>query len=297
GVGKTHLAVNLAVVLSRQGRRVLLIDTDLGSANADLRIGASPTTTLMDFFEGRATIECCMTNTNYGFRIIAGKPGELALANLSDEQIIRLLTAFEHLVRNGGYTDVLFDLGAGISNRVLDFAIVSDEIIIVATPNEVIHAYAALKACWNRFLAVQDREFFKDRVALKKTPFYLRGEYEGGNGAPRINFLVNQVDNLEQGKKVFLAVSNVVKEFFYTPDSYWKLPMRYLGSVPDVHAFLKQSERQRIPAAALNPYHEFSHAVREVTDILCAKRAIAPGKLQRSFGDKVKCVLRCWATA
>lgn len=297
GVGKTHLAINLALQFGLEGRRVLLVDTDLGSANADLRIGASPTTTLMDFYEGKADISCCLTNTNYGFQIVAGRPGEFALANLPDDQIVKLLKAFEQLVRKAGYTDILFDLGAGISSRVLDFAVVSDEIVIVATPNEIIHAYAALKACWTRLLDLQNHEFFRERAKLAKTPFYMRGAYEGESGAPRINSVVNQTDSLEEGKKVYVTIARVAKEFFFTDDGYWKLPMRYLGGIPDAHGFLKHAERRRTPAIALNPHHEFSHAVREVANLLLAKRAIAPSKLKRTFGDKVRSVMRSWGTA
>jgi flagellar biosynthesis protein FlhG len=297
GVGKTHLAVNLAARLSQEGRRVLLVDTDLGSANTDIRVGVSPTTTLLDFYEGKADISCCLTNTRHGFQILAGRPGDFAMANLPDEQIVRLLKAFDELVRKGGYNDIFFDLGAGISSRVLDFALVSDEIIIVATPTEIVHAYAALKACWTRLLGLQDHEYFREHAALSKTPYYMRNNYQGDKGAPRINFIVNQVDNIEQGQKVYLAITRVAKTFFYTEDGYWKLLMRYLGAVPDVHDFLKRAEMQRLPAIVLNPHHEFSHAIVEVANILLAKRAIPPSKLRITFGDRVKSVIRTWGTA
>ncbi len=297
GVGKTHLAINLALKFYRAGRRVLLVDTDLGSANADLRLGASPTMTLVDFYTGKADIECCLTNTDYGFQIIAGKPGEFAMANLPDEQIIRLLMAFEQLIKQGTFTDIIFDLGAGISSRVLDFALVTDEIIILTTPNEIIHGYASLKACWSRFLSMQNNEYFKKRASLTKTPYYLRGDYQGESGAPRINFVLNQVDNLEHGKKLYLAMTKIAKDFFFTTEGYWNLPMRYLGGIPCGFDFLKRAERQRRPAMALNPHHEISQAVSNVADILLEKRAIAPSYLKRSFGDKVRSVVRTWATA
>lgn len=297
GVGKTHLAINLAISFANNSRRVLLVDTDLGSANADLRIGVSPTTTLMDFYEGRADMSCCLTNTNYGFRLLAGRTGEFALANLGDDQIIRLLTAFDGLVRNGGYTDIFFDLGAGISSRVLDFALAADECIIVTTPTNIVHAYSALKACWTRYCSLSETEYFKRKALTEHKPAFMTNVAFEPQQGPRINFIVNQVDNLEEGKKIYLAITKIARKFFYSDNGYWKLNMRYLGGIPECHELIKNAEKQRTPAMAMNPYHPFSHAIKEVGDMLLAKQAIAPSRLKIGFGDRIRCIIENWKHA
>ncbi len=297
GVGKTHVAVNMAVQFAREGRRVLLIDGDLGSANANFRIGVKPKKTLLDYFNGKADILSCVTITDYGFHLIAGYPGEFTLANASNDNIVMLIEAFEYLVNKSNYTDIIFDLGAGISNRVLDFAIVTDEIIVIATPTEVIHAYSALKACWNRFCSAQNSEFFQQRAVLSNTPYYMRDKYRNGHCSTRINFIVNEVDNLKHGKKVYLAITKVARDFFYTNDGYWKLPMRYLGGIPSAYDFLKQSERGSLPAIVMNPHHQYSHAIREIVNAFQERIYHAPNELKISFRDKVRSVMKGWRLA
>jgi len=293
GVGKTHLAISLAIQCARAGRRVLLVDTDLGSANADVRLGVRPTVTLHDFYDRRLDIFECLIPTGFGMHFLAGKSGEFALANLAHQQKIRLLRAFDRLVREGGYTDVFFDLGAGIGSRVLDFALVCDECIIVATPQDIIAAYAALKACWARFNKLADMHYFKGR-----TVGAIRGgsEHEGKSHRLRINFIVNQADTLKDAKRVYLKILDVARTFFYTPHGESLLPMRYLGGVPYVHGLLRQAEKERVPAIVLFPYHPFSRAIREISEILLERHDVAPNILTVPFTDRVKGVVQAWVS-
>jgi flagellar biosynthesis protein FlhG len=291
GVGKTHLAINLALQLAREGRRILLIDTDLGSANADLRLGVRTNATLNDFFERRADILDCIVPTNYGIHFIAGKSGEFKLANLGHQEKIRLMRAFDRLVKDGGYTDVFFDLGAGIGSRVLDFALIADELVIVATPQDIVAAYAALKACWIRYTTLGDMHYFKNKKA------FVAGDIGGESGQRlRINFIVNQVDSLEEGKRVYLRILDVARTFFYTPEGHAKLPLRYLGGVPYVHGLLRQAERNKVPVTVMFPYHPFSRAIQEVATIFLDGKTVAPNNVQIAFSDRVKGVVRAWVS-
>jgi flagellar biosynthesis protein FlhG len=298
GVGKTHIACNLAIQCARSGRRVLLVDSDLGNASADLKLGVRPTTSLLDFYNDRADIFCCITDTPYGIQLLAGGRGDFAFANLPHDRKILLIRAFDRLVREGGYTDVFFDLGAGISHLVLDFALVTDEIIIITTPTDIVPAYAALKACWTRSCSLGELEYFRDRLRRSSSaPAFFGSASENTDNGSRINFIVNQVDNLEDGKKVYLRILQVARSFFYTEDGASKMPARYLGGIPDAHELVKKSERLSMPVLLMNPYHEFSRGIREVAEILLGTSALAPDRLKIPFGDRVKSVLADWSRA
>ncbi len=290
GVGKTHIAINLALQFAREGRRVLLVDTDLGSANTDIRLGIRPSATLNDFYEKRVDIFDCLIPTKYGFHFLAGKSGEFKLANLGHQQKIRLLKGFDRLVRDGGYTDILFDLGAGIGSRVLDFALVSDEMVIVATPQDIVAAYAALKASWIRYTRLSDMHYFKNKQ------IFLSGDGMGMPGGQRlrINFVVNMVDNLEEGKRVYLRILDVARMFFYTKDGKSQLPLRYLGGIPYVQGLLRQAERNKVPVTVLYPHHPFTSAIREISSLYLKKKAIAPNRLHVPFSDRVLGVVKAW---
>jgi MinD-like ATPase involved in chromosome partitioning or flagellar assembly len=298
GVGKTHISVNLAIQMAREGRRVLLVDTDLGSAGVDLRLGVRPTAGLADFYNGKADIFLCLTNTDFGFQLLAGSRGDFGLANLPHEQKIRLLKAFNQLVQDGNYTDVLFDLGAGISHLVTDFALVADECVIVTTPTDIVPAYAALKACWTRCQGLREMEYFKDLASLvPKHPVFFSNVEVADQGGPRMNFIVNQVKDLEEGKRVFLRILQVARSFFYSSDGNWHLPIRYLGGIPDAYDLVKQSERTLSPILILNPYCPFSQAIREISSMLIGKKVLAPDHLKIPFADRVRGVLRSWSNA
>jgi len=288
GVGKTHISINLAIQYAREGRRVLLVDTDLGSANADLRLGIRPAVTLNDFFEKRAEIFECIVPTEFGIHFIAGKSGDFRLANLAHQQKIRLLRGFDRLVREGGYTDIFFDLGAGIGSRVLDFALVCDECVIVATPQDIVAAYAALKACWTRYTRLKDMHYFKQKTG--GNPAFVQDDRK----RLRINFIVNQAENLQEAKGVYLRILDVARTFFYTPDGHSMLPLRYLGGVPYVHSLLRGAERNKVPALVMYPYHPFSQALKEISAVLLDRQVVAPNRLGINFSDRVRGMVQAW---
>lgn len=290
GVGKTHLAVNLAIHCARLGNRVLLVDADLGSANADIRLGARPKATILDFYERRVDIFDCLSPTEYGIHFLAGCTGDYSIANLGHQEKIRLLRGFDKLVKRGGYTHIFFDLGAGIGTRVLDFALVADECIIVATPADIVSAYAALKACWIRYGNLCQMHYFKDRTSGKKD--YFDPSTSNQNGELKVGFLLNQVTNLEEGKRVYFRILDVARTFFQTPESLPSMRVRYIGGVPYVHGLLREAERQKIPASIMFPYHTFTHALKEVSDVLLEIQPIAPNRLNVPFSDKVRDVIR-----
>jgi flagellar biosynthesis protein FlhG len=293
GVGKTHVAVNLAIQFIREDRRVLIVDADLGNANVDLRLGIRPKVSLQDFCESKADIGMCVTRSGYGFDFIAGSSGDFRIANINDDQIVALLRGFDDLVNEGRYTDIFFDLGAGISSRVTDLALVVDELIIVTTPSDIVSAYAALKACWVRHEDLIQRSYFSEKLSPVMPNQFINGSrYDSGL---RVNFLVNQVDTLQQGKQVFLKILRVARSFFYTDEGYWHMPVRYIGGIPYIANLLRKSESSQIPTIIQYPHHPFSKSICEIANMLLDKQAFAPDKIKISFGDRVKNVFASFA--
>jgi flagellar biosynthesis protein FlhG len=145
GVGKTHICCNLAVLAARAGRRVLVIDADLGLANADIVLGMTPHRHLGHLLEGRAPLEDVLAEGPEGVRVLAASTGLQELTRLDDAQKLRLVTALDAL--DESFDLVLVDCGAGIGDNVLFFAGAAQEAVLVVTPEptSLTDAYAAVK--------------------------------------------------------------------------------------------------------------------------------------------------------
>jgi flagellar biosynthesis protein FlhG len=145
GVGKTTVSVNLAIQLARLGRRVVLLDADLGTANADVMCNIAATGTLAHVISGRKTLEEVMIDAPGGFRLVPGASGLASVANLSAIERDRLT---EQIRRLESQADVLLiDTGAGVGPNTLSFCIAAERVLIVTTPEPtaITDAYAAIK--------------------------------------------------------------------------------------------------------------------------------------------------------
>lgn len=144
GVGKTNLAVNTGIELSRRGRKVCLFDADLGLANVNILLGIHPELTLDDYIFGKRPLGEIILSTVYGLDIIPGSSGTEKLANLNPEQIADLSYDFSQLE---DYDYFLIDTASGISRGVISFCLASSETIVVinSEATSLTDAYALLK--------------------------------------------------------------------------------------------------------------------------------------------------------
>ena len=150
GVGKTTLAVNLAVKLTQMGRRVVLLDADLGTANADVMCNLSPRATLAHVVAGRAEIEDTLVTAPGGFQLIPGASGLAKMAALSEFEHQRLIEQMHRLETAADL--LLVDTGAGVGPGVLSFTLAADEVMVVTTPEPtaITDAYAVIKSLVRR---------------------------------------------------------------------------------------------------------------------------------------------------
>jgi len=146
GVGKSSLALNLAVELSRAGKLCILLDADMGMANMHLMAGLAPQRDLRDCVAGRCQLADCITEGPEGIGIIAGGSGAISLADGDRSQRLRVIDALADMEAEADF--IIIDTGAGMGQGVRDFLVAADELVFVLTPDltALADAYGLLKA-------------------------------------------------------------------------------------------------------------------------------------------------------
>ncbi|MCA9108055.1 MAG: AAA family ATPase, partial [Planctomycetales bacterium] len=129
GDGKSTLTANLAVSIAQAGKRVLLIDADLGLANVDIVMGLKPKATLADLFDGSAELTDLLVPGPGGVTVLPASSGVQEMAYLTDDQILLFMGALEELDRD--FDILLVDTGAGIGKNVLYFNAAAQEVMVV----------------------------------------------------------------------------------------------------------------------------------------------------------------------
>jgi flagellar biosynthesis protein FlhG len=211
GVGKSTIAVNMAILLSRMGRKVALLDADMGTANADVLCNVMPVHTLAHVVTGRRQIEEIVIQAPGGFSLIPGASGLAQMAALGSAQRERLIQQFARLEQ--AYDVLLIDTGAGIGPGVLGFLSAADRTLIVTTPDPtaITDAYAVIKTAHRQNAHLDAR------------------------------LLVNQANDPEEGRQVYTRVANVCRKFL-------GLDLPYAGCVLS-DPYVRQSIRNRRPFA------------------------------------------------
>lgn len=145
GVGKTWFAITLAHALVRRGRRVALIDADLGLANADVQLGLAPRIDLGAVLAGRVAAEDALVLHPAGFALLAGRSGSETMATLEGGVLDIALALPRRLA--AGFEDVVVDLGAGLGAAQRRLLASADLPLVLATeePTSLTDAYAVLK--------------------------------------------------------------------------------------------------------------------------------------------------------
>ena len=145
GVGKTTIAVNLALSLALQDRDTLLLDADLGMANAHILLGINPKYSLEDYVTGNSSIDKVITTVNGKLKFVSGGNAINNLLNLSDLERHKIIKSFNDLTKKPEF--MLIDVGAGAESSSMTFMASADKIIVVITgePTSFIDAYTLIK--------------------------------------------------------------------------------------------------------------------------------------------------------
>ena len=245
GVGKSNTAINLAIQFRQMGQRVIILDADFGLTNLEIMFGNVPRHNLCDLIYQGKNIKDIITWGPGGVGFISGGSGIAGLSNLSREYLIYII---QNLAELDAIADiVIVDTGAGISDAVLEFLVASGEIILVTTPEptSITDSYSLLKA--------------------------LNRHSRFSSETSQIKVMANKVDNKDEGKALFTKLNAVVAR-------YLKLPISYLGSVPqDSH--LNQAVMQQTPVSLANPNAKSAKAYQEIAQVLMyGEQSLLPQK-------------------
>lgn len=222
GVGKTSVSVNMAVEFAKHDHRTIVVDCDLGLANAHILAGLRTGKTMSDYLDGGADLMDIIIDGPSGVKFISGGSGIKEMANLDEAGRQRIIDVISDL---RPFCDVIIlDTGAGISRAVTDFVAVSDHTIVVTTADfaAVADAYGIIKTC-------------------------VHGEHSNS-----LHVLVNRVRSPHEAEQVFNKLRDCAKRFL-------GLDLNWLGLLPEdsvVEAAVVQRSpfREAFPESVVSRY-------------------------------------------
>ena len=183
GVGKTNVSLNMAIAMAQQGKRVLVLDADLGLANVDVMLGLRVRKNLSNVLDGTADLRDILVEGPAGIQIVPATSGTRTMVELTEREHASLIQAFSEL--QGDFDVLIVDTAAGIGNTVVSFARASQDVIVVVCdePTSITDAYALMK------VLSRDQGVFKFKV------------------------VANMVRNLRDGQVLFNKLTKVTDRF------------------------------------------------------------------------------------
>ncbi len=239
GVGKTSVVGNLAIAFRRLGKRVLILDGDLGLANIDLLFGLNPKHSIRHVMSGEKDLAEVIVEGPEEILIIPAGSGVHGLAHLTNGQKLNLLNEFDTLDED--FDIFLIDTGAGISSNIIYFNIAAQERIVVATcePSSIRSACALMNVIFTE------------------------------HGTKRFKLLANMVKDAQEGRLVFENLCNEAAPLL------GRISIEYLGFIPkDEHC--EKAAREQCPVLQRFPHCESSKGFCELAERLLTSSANGP---------------------
>jgi len=246
GVGKTNLSVNMALAFARIGRKVVVMDADLGLANINVMFNLIPKYNLYHVIKKQKTIQEILVETEYGISIVAGASGFSQIANMGRKERQDFIEDMNSL----SFADVIIiDTGAGVSSNVLDFIAAADDAIIVTTPEPtaMTDAYSIMKIIATEYKAI-DME---------------------------LKLVVNRAKGAAEAKNVADRMINITGQFL-------NMKMDYLGFVYEDQAVISAVREQK-PFMVLDPRCKASICIQHLVARMDKSKPLEPGGLGAMF--------------
>ncbi len=246
GVGKTNIVSNLAYALSKRGKKVLVIDADLGLNNIDILLGLTPKYHIGHVLSGEKNIEDIIVEGPAGLTVLPAGDGLQELTQLESEKKMLLMEELDKV--SLGYDFLIFDTGAGISPNVTYFCSAAHEIILVATtePTSLTDVYALIKILHHK------------------------------HAQKHFRLIVNAVDSEREAQGIFRNLSAVTDKFLHG------ISLEYLGFIlsdPNV----PKAVRQQKAVMDLYPYSKFSQCVETLAEKIHYEKGLETGEGDRPF--------------
>jgi flagellar biosynthesis protein FlhG len=250
GVGKTNLSVNMALAFARLGKKVVVMDADLGLANVNVMLNMIPKYNLYHVIKKQKTIREILVETEYGISIVAGASGFSQIANMGEEDRKVFISELDSL---SNADIIIIDTSAGVSSNVLDFIAAADDAVIITTPEPtaITDAYGIIKI--------------------------IATEYDSVNMG--LKLVVNRAKGAAQAKGVADRMINIAGQFL-------NLKLDYLGFIYDdisvSHAVLRQK-----PFMVVDPKCKASICVQHIVERMDRNKPVDTagfgGMLKRLF--------------
>ncbi len=239
GVGKTFVSANLAAALARGGRKVLVLDADLGLANLDVVLNLFPKITLPDVFTKKSTLADAILPAPGGFQVLLAGSGMVEYSRMTPEVRDQLQQVIDEVAPK--FDHVLLDTGAGISDVVLYTVSLAGDVLVVVTPEptSLTDAYATIKV-------------------LATT-----------QGRRKVHLLVNQTRKLGEGRAVRQQLQQVVDRYV-NPGLDSPVRLELLGDVPSDPAVRESVQRRQLLMESL-PGAPAAMALVQVATKMAAK--------------------------
>jgi flagellar biosynthesis protein FlhG len=183
GVGKTNVTLNLAMAMAQLGKKVLVLDADLGLANCDVMLGLRVEKNLSHVLSGEVELDSILIEGPFGIKIVPATSGTQSMTELKPVEHAGLIRAFSEMRTR--FDVLLVDTAAGISDMVLSFSRASQDVLVVVCdePSSITDAYALMK--------ILSRE----------------------HGVQRFRIVANMVRSLKEGQELFAKLSRVTDRF------------------------------------------------------------------------------------
>ena len=208
GVGKTNVAINLAVALSDLQKNVMLLDADFGLSNVDVMLGLSAWKNLQHVLTGECNLEEIIIGGPHNIQIIPASPGVRKMAGLSTQEHLGIIDSISQLTNPIDY--FIIDTAAGISEGVCLFSHIANNILIVVCdePASMADAYALIK--------VLSKKGLKNKFRV----------------------LTNMVESSAHGKQLFDQLQRVSNHFL-------DATLEYCGYIPHDEYIKKAIQKQQ----------------------------------------------------